>query len=139
MPPLNPNDILTRITRYNLIRDRRAYGTSGARIALEFTAKAGNAIVPMGGTLTYADSTDVYLHVRATGQPGVGIREIRIIKNGELLVSAPGEHLDYKDEGLTGNAYYRVKVYQEATPVVRTGHCHFERAWSSPVWVERSS
>jgi|OpeIllAssembly_1097287.scaffolds.fasta_scaffold71594_4 hypothetical protein len=23
MPPLNPNDILTRITRYNLIRDRR--------------------------------------------------------------------------------------------------------------------
>ncbi|MFH1144022.1 MAG: DUF3604 domain-containing protein [Candidatus Eisenbacteria bacterium] len=128
---------LEREALWEGLQSKRVYGTSGGRIGLEFTAKAGATIVPMGGTLTFDDSTDVFLHVRATGEPGVGIREIQIIRNGELLVSDETDHLDYRDAGVTANAYYRVKVYQEATPVVRVTHCHFERAWSSPIWVER--
>jgi len=128
---------LDREALWDGLSERRTLGTTGARIAVEFTAKAGSTIVPMGGTLSISDPTDVYLHVSASGEAGVGIHQIDIIRNGALLVSAQTGHLDYRDPGVSADTYYRVKVYQNETPVVHWNHCHYERAWTSPIWIER--
>lgn len=120
------------------LQDKRTYGTSGARIALEFTAKMGSQIVPMGGTLHAAgdDPAAVYLHVFAEGETGAGIRKIEIFKNGALLTLGSGNHLDFKDTAASAPSYYRVKVYQTETAMVDPSHYPRERAWSSPIWLE---
>ncbi len=128
---------LTRDGIWDALSSKRAYATSGARIVLEFTAKAGTTVVPMGGTLAIGAKSDLYLHVRAVSEAGVGIQKIQIIKNGTLLVTAETDHLDYKDPGISEDTYYRVKVFQNATAVVKPTHTRTERAWSSPIWIDR--
>ncbi len=126
----------TREEIWDALMSRRTYGTSGGRVGFEFSAKARGEIVAMGGTLAIDSPADVYLHVRATGEHGVGILRIEILKNGELLVAQQTDHLDYRDSGVSGRAYYRVKVFQDPTNMVHGDHCPNERAWSSPIWVE---
>lgn len=119
---------------WDALLDRRTYGTTGARIQLEFTARCGDDFVPMGGEITTAFPATIYLHARAAGDDGHGIDQIDVIRNGERIASQATGHLDLADT-IDGPAWYLVKVYQEATPVVRAGHCRNERAWSSPVFV----
>lgn len=128
---------VSRNAIWEALQSKRVYATSGGRIALEFTAKAYSTVVPMGGTLTVSGATDIYLHARAIGEGASGILRIEIVKNGALLVAQSTDHLDYRDPDVDANAYYRVKVFQAATPMVHGDHCLNERAWSSPIWVEQ--
>lgn len=122
---------------WSALREKRTFATSGARIALEFTARAGATIAPMGATIEVVAGTKVLLHVRAIAESGEAIERIVLIRNGETIADARGtDHVDYADPSVTRNAYYRVKVYQSPTAVVDPTHCANERAWSSPIWVE---
>lgn len=126
----------------------RTYGTSGAKIGLEFTAKLEDALVPMGGTLYHAadladtNAAQVNLHVRATGvAASQTIARIQLYRNSTCVLDvadgAWGQtaHVDYSDRLPYDYAYYRAKVWQNAATLNAT--CQWERAWSSPIWVEK--
>ncbi len=126
----------------------RTYGTSGAKIELEFTAKLGDSLVPMGGTLVHhADLADtnaaqVNLHIRATGvASNQTIARIQLYRNSTCVMdiadSTWGQtaHVDHIDRLPHNYAYYRAKVWQNAATLNAT--CQWERAWSSPIWIEK--
>ncbi len=126
----------------------RTYGTSGAKIGVEFTAKLGGALVPMGGTLYHgAELADtnvalVHVHVRATGETtNHTIARIQLYRNSTCVMDeSDGEwgsvaHVDFEDRLPYDYAYYRVKIWQNAVTLNAT--CQWERAWSSPIWIEK--
>jgi hypothetical protein len=143
-------DAIQRHDLWTGLQRKDCYATSGARISLEFTAKLGNDLALMGETLTHTAvlSTNgvgqVNLHVRAVGSDGLPIARVQIFRSGTCIHDASDAawtdvvHLDYQDALATDYAYYRVKVWQAkpagATPLPE--NVAFERAWSSPIWVE---
>ncbi len=139
---------------WQALKRRNCYATSGARIRLEFTAKLGSELVAMGQTLRHSTGygTDnavmVNLHVRAVGDGGAAVVRVQIYRSGSLLYDSDDDvdflvgsvaHLDYSDVLEADNAYYRVKVWQEKPLGTQAlpGNVPYERAWSSPIWVER--
>ena len=131
---------------WNGLKGKNCYGTSGARIKLEFTARLGTEIVPMGGTLTHNVSLSnsqygqVNLHIFAQGS-GANITRVQIFKNGTILYDKSENnltvHIDYQDNLKEDYAYYRVKVWQENNSNNLPNNIPYERAWSSPVWIEK--
>lgn len=126
----------------------RTYGTSGAKIVLEFTAKLDEALAPMGGTLYHdanlagTNAAQVNLHVRATGETATNaIARVQIYRNSTCVLDATNAawgqtaHVDFSDRLPFDFAYYRVKVWQNAATIDAT--CQWERAWSSPIWIEK--
>ncbi|MBI2922006.1 MAG: DUF3604 domain-containing protein [Planctomycetes bacterium] len=131
----------TREAIFDAILARRVYATSGARIALSFKATAGSSEAIMGGTQTMPASSPLTLSVAATGDGGLAIARIELIRGktgGEEVVAATDSlaTLEFTDL-VTERAYYRVKVFQVETMRV-DGVPTKERAWSSPIWVEIS-
>jgi hypothetical protein len=122
------------------------YATSGGRIQLEFTAKMGDALVPMGGTLAHSATfapeaaAQVNLHIRASSVGSGAITRIQVFRNGLLLADRSDPawggtvHLDVQDLLGQDDAYYRVKAWDANHDLAGQG----ERAWSSPIWVERN-
>ncbi len=135
----------TRSSVWTALQDKACYATSGSRIRLEFTAKLGATLVPMGQTLRHSQelgpeaAAQVHLHIRATGSNRAAITRIQIFRSGQLLADRSdatwGEtaHLDFPDRLEQDHAYYRVKIWESSQGV--SGER--ERAWSSPIWVER--
>jgi len=131
---------------WNGLKGKNCYATSGARIKLEFTARLGTEIVPMGGTLTHNVSLSnshygqVNLHIFAQGS-GANITRVQIFKNGTILYDRSENnltvHVDYQDNLKEDYAYYRVKVWQENSSNTLPNNIPYERAWSSPVWIEK--
>jgi len=143
---------------WNGLKNRLCYATSGARIRLEFTLKLGDELVAMGSTVTHAQTLSsanpgkVYIHVKATGENGQPITRVQIFKveqgaksrydsnSDPNFVSGTSAHVDYADTLESDYAFYRVKVWMEkaSNPLETTyGNIWYERAWSSPIWVEK--
>lgn len=143
----------TREGIWEALRARRVYGTSGARIELWFEVEAGGVRQPMGGTIACAGSPRLVM--RAKGENGQRIERFDVIKNGVPYRQlrprrALGEwRAELVDEAFDADAYYYVRAVQEETLTWYRADMELEetpmepfrlgeRAWSSPVWVEKA-
>jgi hypothetical protein len=121
-------DELTREEIWESLAKRQVYGTTGARILLEFTLNG----YPMGSEIPDKD-----LHIPRLGQIYVlgtaVLISVEVIKNNEVMERFPCtglmEEYTFSDEtyGTPGDYYY-VRVTQS------DGH----QAWSSPIWLGES-
>ncbi len=118
-------DTLTREAIWESLTSRRVYGTSGARILLEFRLNG----YPMGAAIP----DDLIPSVRVGRVTVLGTAQlamVQVVKNGQELqtFSCTGllEEFTFRDSsrGRRGDFYY-VRVIQA------DGHM----AWSSPVWL----
>lgn len=112
---------------FKALWERRCYGTTGARIILEFELNGA----PMGSELSMVENEfrELWIHVEGTEK----VDHVAIIKNGRLA-----QRIEGSDESFDGRwtdtagaerdtDYYYVRVRQ----------VDGELAWSSPIWVER--
>ena len=121
---------LTREALFDALRNRRCYGTTGARIILDFTLDGS----PMGSILK-ADGPgkprEVFAYVRGTD----ALDRVEVVRNGEVVQTGTPRRRDGLDicrltwndnTPLKANAYYYVRTFQ----------ADGEMAWSSPIWVD---
>jgi len=121
-------DELSAESIWRSLWNRRCYGTSGARIILEFFADG----LPMGSE--YFTSSTPRLQGRIIGTAAIKHAEL-LRHNGAgytAVWSAGGlghsqEAFDFRDAEGGGEVFYYLRVEQE------DGHC----AWSSPIWLRR--
>lgn len=119
-------DELTPQSLWRALWNRRVYGTTGARMVLEFYADG----LPMG--TEYHCAGTPRLHGRVLGT--CGLRAAELLRHDErgytVAWSASGAaeaSFDFTDGDLRGDGFYYLRVEQE------DGHC----AWSSPIWIVR--
>jgi hypothetical protein len=124
---------LTREAIFDAVRARRCYGTTGARIILEFSVDGE----PMGGELQVDDARaprKIRVHARGTDV----ITRLEILRNGQVVHTALPEprqaedilSLEWQDDAaIQGTAFYYVRLQQ----------ADGEMAWSSPIWVDVKS
>ncbi|HBK79540.1 MAG TPA: hypothetical protein DDZ83_07635 [Nitrospinae bacterium] len=111
---------------FRALWERRCYGTTGARIILEFTLGGE----PMGSEIALAAGAAREVWVRAEGTGDIA--EVAVIKNARAahLFKGGGESFEGRWTDPAGRErgtdYYYVRVKQ----------ADGEMAWSSPVWVE---
>ncbi len=122
---------LSRQALWDALWNRRCYGTTGARIFLEFTI-AGH---PMGSVLSPADigapdpttTAPVPIHVRVAGT--APIERVEILRDGQVVHTRGGNAWDlafeFEDTPSAGAHYWYVRVWQ----------ADGEMAWSSPIWL----
>ncbi len=116
---------LTRAALLSALRARRCYATSGAKIALAWTADGA----PMGSTVRTAGPVRLRARVEGTA----ALTSVSIVTNGHVLheerPDGPRATLSVETEvpKTPGWAYYYLRVVQEDD----------EMAWSSPIWAER--
>lgn len=120
MPALDRQDLVA------CMRQRHTYATSGSRILLDFSLGGVN----MGEEGAVPGSALCRFSVHACGE----IREISIVRNGEVVKRLEGTGLDMEgawedSEAPEGESYYWLHVVQKDA----------EAAWSSPIWIERSA
>ncbi len=116
---------LTKKAIFNALWDRQVYGTTGARIIVDFSVNG----YPMGSEITVSSQAaerKIRLEVEGTDD----IKYVAVIKNNEQWYSKEGSgksvSLELSDEGqVVGTDFYYVRVVQQ------DGHM----AWSSPVRV----
>lgn len=120
---------LTRAGLYEAMWQRHTYGTTGARIIIDFKVNG----YPMGSEITAEDGSLplIYYMVKGTAP----VRDIEIWKysksrgwevfsyEGKGMAEADGQ---FSDEGYNGDSFYFLKVIQEDGNL----------AWSSPVWLQ---
>ncbi len=113
---------LTRLGVFEALRNRRCYGTTGARIILEFQINGHE----MGEIIRGQDERRISVKVAGTDKLG----KVEIIKNNSLYCAKSSREYrlefeinDNSDSGRDKDFYY-VKVIQ----------ADGEMAWSSPIW-----
>ena len=116
---------LTREAVWDAFQKRQVYGTTGAKIILNFRA----ADLPMGSEVEWAtESGPVPVAVRAIGCGEID--RVEVIRNGDVVFSEKGDGvfaqylLEDKDPP-AGTSWYYAKIVQKDG----------QMAWSSPVWV----
>ncbi len=118
---------LTRGGVWDALWSRRCYGTTRARIILEFDIN-GHA---MGEEFHIEPDAVQRRHLTIAANGTAPIASVEIVKNGRVLHAYPGYHaldleLRYDDQSAERDTdYYYVHVIQEDG----------EQAWSSPIWV----
>ncbi len=116
---------LTREALWDALQHRRCYGTTGARIIVEFTI-AGEM---MGSELRRPAGAELALRVRVAGTEELAAVEV-VTAGGVLCSVRPGaqdgELAETIHTPLTGTDYYYVRVLQ----------VDGEMAWAGPIWVE---
>lgn len=130
---------LTREAVFDAIVQRRTYGTTGARIVLDFQANG----VPMGGECQRAPGTPVRIQAEITGTGPLRWLEVlranmdaqawRIVHRqwfpgGSAPLRAT---VDWTDAAPPARALYYLRVRQRDLI-----HGRVAMAWSSPVWVD---
>ena len=117
---------LTREAIWDALWQRRTYGTTGARILLQFEVNG----VPMGGEALWSEQSEIRVEALGTAP----IRLVELIRNNEVIHRwrDGGEflsvgHRDH-DAPSAPACYYYVRLTQEDG----------QMAWSSPVWLRRS-
>lgn len=119
--------IMNKLNRNNLIealRSRHTYATTGPRIILDFSVSG----IKMGSKKSIKGLPVVHGEVHACGE----IKCIDIIRDGKIIHSIPGKTTDIKftwKDKHPGPCWYYFRVIQKDG----------ERAWSSPVWVLKST
>jgi hypothetical protein len=113
---------LSREDVFDALYNRRCYGTTGARILLEFSIN-GNI---MGAELKTSTIPQIFVKVAGT-QP---IVKIDLIRNNKTIFTYSGsgtnESFHFSDQTIEKcDNYYYVRVIQKDD----------EMAWSSPIWV----
>ncbi|MFP4250561.1 MAG: DUF3604 domain-containing protein [Armatimonadota bacterium] len=115
---------LTREAVWDALWNRRCYGTTGARIALEFEVEGA----PMGSIIE-GGRDEVRIDVAVTGTEAVTF--VEVLRGRDVIY----EH--------TGNGpLVRVTLFDDDVPAdgtyyyARITQADGEMAWSSPVWVE---
>jgi len=126
---------LTREAVFDALWERRCYGTTGARILLQFRlnqAEMGQEVC------SETDRQQRHLRVEVAGT--APIAEVAVVRNGQEVWTHPGDgweaDVEWVDDGDFAEAalpgfdhrpfvYYYVRVLQEDG----------ELAWSSPIWV----
>lgn len=115
----------TREAVWEALAARRVYGTTGARILLEFDASG----VPMGGSLAAAGDAPVLFRVHAVGENP--IESIELVRDGRAIARHPGTGIEetflFEDPGP-----HRAGSWTFARVVQIDG----ETAWSSPIWFD---
>ena len=142
----------TREAIFDAIVAKRTYAVTSARIRMEFSATYAGQAVPMGATVTFqSGAIPLTITVSAKGDTAP-IGRIQIIKNGALfqeqLYTTTVDQivsLVVTDAQVSAWSYYRAKVFQTET-LRAVGDYNtntpvqllpgYERAWSSPLWVE---
>ncbi|MCD6361719.1 MAG: DUF3604 domain-containing protein [Armatimonadetes bacterium] len=115
---------LTREAIWEALWNRRCYGTSGARIYLDF--RVDGALM---GSVLDASHTEPEIEVTVVGTEPVVL--IEVLRGSEVIRRHTGiaeeAHLVFTDDDLpAAGAYYYVRVTQADD----------EMAWSSPIWIE---
>lgn len=121
---------LTREALFDALKARRCYGTTGARIILEFTINEQS----MGEAVDVESShfpRNIFVFARGTD----AIVAVEILRNGTVVHTwspgyrETGEHVKFEWEDSTPlerSTYYYVRLRQ----------ADGEMAWSSPIWVD---
>jgi hypothetical protein len=119
---------LTPEALWKSLWNRRCYGTSGARIVLEFFADG----LPMGSEYFCTSAPRLSGRVLGTA-PIASVDLIRHDASGYSIALSGGgrgeldEGFDIEEPPPRGETFYYLRVEQE------DGHC----AWSSPIWLRR--
>lgn len=97
---------------------RRCYGTTGARVLLDFRVNG----VMMGGECPGREANEVFF--RAIGEGSIAL--VEVFRNGELVFqNFPAREACQQNFTHPGEGYYYLRLTQD------DGH----QAWSSPIWV----
>ncbi len=125
-------DSLSSRDIWRAMRERRTYGTTGARILLDLRVNG----LPMGSEGGLAKETDIKLSVHGTAPLRMvellrydlrGYQQVvRLRKGHGLEEDSLDVKVGIKDGDLAGDTFYYLRVSQE------DGHW----AWSSPVWLD---
>jgi len=113
---------LTREAIWDALWHRHTYGTTGARILLQFEVNG----TPMGGEVSLYGPAEI--KVEATG--AAPIQSVELIRDNKVIHHWRGcdeqVRFEYEDDMLSsgGNHYYYVRLTQ----------VDGQMAWSSPVW-----
>ncbi len=117
---------LTREAIWDALWRRRTYGTTGARILLQFEVNG----VPMGGTAPRSEQSGIRIEALGTAP----IRLVELIRSNKIVhrwrnggESLSLEHSDNVPSSIP-DCYYYVRLTQEDG----------QMAWSSPVWLRPS-
>ena len=116
---------LTRAAVFRALKQRHCFGTTGARIILEFFLEDHC----MGSEVLWPADKPREFQVRVFGTNF--LESLQIVKNNldvkSFELDGDSAHLDWKDSSRARSGdYYYVRVTQ------RDGH----RAWSSPIWID---
>lgn len=126
---------LTRDGIFDALYRRRTWGTTGARILLDFRVNDE----PMGGEIEVADppsltveahGTDVieWIQILRYSEPDGGFRVIFELRPDALDFEWSGSDADFQDDSI-----YYLRLKQRGTVMGRV-----VMAWSSPIWVTAS-
>lgn len=117
---------LTRQDVFQALWHRRCYGTTGARIVLEFALDDQ----PMGSEVKLSPGRKPEFAVRVSGT--ADLAEIVLVRDNRPLYTHACRGMDesftYRDDECVASACYYVRVQQVDD----------EFAWSSPIWVDRT-
>ena len=126
---------LTRTAIFDALHQRRTYGTTGARILLDFRVNDE----PMGGETRTNDAPRLQVTAHGTDR----IQSVEVLRYSEpdgefrVIFDLHPDALDVEwsstDEGFLDEAVYYVRLTQR-------GHIRgrIVMAWSSPIWVRQS-
>jgi len=116
---------LTKRAVFDALWDRQVYGTTGARIILDFSVNGH----PMGSEITVsAQSAERKIKIEVEGTDKINY--VAVIRNNQEWHRKDGSgkslYLELSDDSpLAGTSFYYVRVVQQDEHM----------AWSSPVWV----
>lgn len=118
---------LTREAVFAALKAKRCYGTSGARIEVDFRING----VPMGQSLSLPGGTERQVYIRVQGEDG--LRTVTMEKNNQDYVVF---HVDGASSTFT-ELFYDSEV---ASPT-DWYYCRIEQmdgrmAWTSPIWID---
>ena len=126
---------LTRESIFDALYTRRTYGTTGARILLDFRANGE----PMGGETI----TDGAPRLRVTAHGTDVIESVEILRYSQsdggfrVIYGLHPDALDYEwsgtDDGFRDDSVYYLRLRQRGSIRGRA-----VMAWSSPLWVRKS-
>jgi hypothetical protein len=120
---------LTREAIWDALWHRRTYGTTGARILLQFEVNG----VPMGGEVNLAGPAEIKIEAVGTAP----IRSIELIRDNQVFRRWQGGdeqvYLEWTDDVLASDQ----GRYYPGSYRVRLTQLDGQMAWSSPVWSRR--
>jgi hypothetical protein len=124
---------LSRSAIFDALHQRRTYGTTGARIYLDF--RINDAI--MGSEVVSNETPAIFIHAIGTAP----IKQLQLLRSEaeagfrvikEWLPDKAEIKVDFADSESDANAIYYIRLTQDSNVRGRPA-----MAWSSPIWVQR--